>query len=215
MTLGKLPFSIAYHLIALVHTTRIADGAMEPVSPDLFAVYESERLATGVYDGSASFLLSPMQPISSHSFALPSSQGAGRWSMPFPCRITPSSASISTLLSCRAKLPRMVRSTVARKRGCGERLPCCRLCFWLLLAGGFEAPRSSLLADHSAGERVFHIIVEGQPFLPYFDVFRNFGFRKPGVVSFEMQVTDNTLNILFSRVRKQPKINGISIEFLA
>lgn len=65
------------------------------------------------------------------------------------------------------------------------------------------------------GGRVFDVYVEGTKVLDHLDIYSDVGHDAAMVRSFEVEVTDGVLNIVFGKITEQPKISAIEVESLA
>jgi len=61
------------------------------------------------------------------------------------------------------------------------------------------------------GQRVFNVLVEGQPLLTNLDLISEVSYNAPLIERFDVSVSDGTINIDFSPVSEIPVINGIEI----
>ncbi len=70
---------------------------------------------------------------------------------------------------------------------------------------------NSFAGTSEVGGRVFDIKIEGQLVENDLDLVATFGHQIGGMKSYQVQVNDNQLNILFEHVTENPLINGIEI----
>jgi hypothetical protein len=64
------------------------------------------------------------------------------------------------------------------------------------------------------GNRLFNVLLEGQPVLTDFDIFAKVGALTADIEQFDITVNDGMLNIEFVQVMDEPTISGIEVEEL-
>lgn len=64
---------------------------------------------------------------------------------------------------------------------------------------------------HAPNQRVFSASINGNPVISNLDIFKVAGFGKPYDLSFPITVTDQLVNIAFTKVKDWPIISGIAI----
>lgn len=63
------------------------------------------------------------------------------------------------------------------------------------------------------GDRIFNIVIEGQPLRRQYDISKAAAEKKDGIAreSFDVNVKDGVLNIEFLKVKQHPKISAVEI----